>query len=138
MCLSGLVMWGPHGQPRSPPLFTYNARLAHVGPSRHLHRGTHQGPIWAMYMVYGTHVGSPRFIPCGLLVYGTHVGSPRFTPCGLLVYGTHVGSPRFIPCGLLVYGTHVGSPRFTPCGLLVYGTHVGSHRFTPCGLLFIY
>ena len=61
-------------------------------------------------------MGSPSFIPCGLLVYGTHVGSPRFIPCGLLVYGTHVGSPRFIPCGLLVYGTHVGSPRFTHVG----------------------
>ena len=89
-------------------------------------------------LVYGTHGGSPRFIPCGLLVYGTHMGSPRFTPCGLLVYGTHVGSPRFIPCGLLVYGTHVGSPRFTPCGLLAYGTHVGSPRFIPCGLLGIW
>ena len=86
-------------------------------------------------LVYGTHMGSPRFIPCWLLVYGTHVGSPRFNPCGLLVYGTHMGSPRFIPCGLLVYGTHVGSPRFNPCGLLVYGTNVGSPTFIPFRLL---
>ena len=76
-------------------------------------------------LIYGTHEGSPRFIPCGLLIYGTHEGSPRFIPCGLLVYGTHVGSPRCIPCGLLVYGTHVGSPRFIPFRLLVHGIHVG-------------
>ena len=27
-------IWAPHGQLRSPPLFTYGARLAHVGPIR--------------------------------------------------------------------------------------------------------
>ena len=86
-------------------------------------------------LVYGTHVGSPRLIPCGLLVYGTPVGSPRFTPCGLLVYGTHVGSPRFIPCGFLVYGTHVGSPRFIPCGLLGIWDACGLPRSPP---LFMY
>ena len=88
-------------------------------------------------LVYGTHLGSPRFIPCGLLVYGTHVGSPRFTPCGILVYGTHVGSPRFIPCGLLVYGTHVGSPRFTPCGLLAYGSMLEASDLSHVGFWYM-
>ena len=88
-------------------------------------------------LVYGTHVGSPRCIPCGLLVYGTHVGSPRFIPCGLLVYGTHVGSPRFIPFRLLVHGTHVGCPGGSHLGSWVaYGAHlahVGPSRHLHCG-----
>ena len=98
-------------------------------------------PVYPMWDPVVICTVAPIGDPCGssgLLVYGTHVGSPRFIPCGILVYGTHVGSPRFIPCGLLVYGTHVGSPRFTPRGLLAYGTHVGSPRFIPCGLLGIW
>ena len=106
-------------------------------------------PIWDPFgpcgssglLVYGTHVGSPRFIPCGLLVYGTHVGSPRLIPCGLLVYGTHVGSSRCISCGLVVYGTHVGFPDGSHLGMWVaYGARLAQvgpsrhlHRGTHLG-----
>ena len=47
--------------------------LAHVGPSRRLHRGYHPGPSRAMWFKWtsGTwaHVGRPRVIPRGLRWY---------------------------------------------------------------------
>ena len=85
-------------------------------------------PMWDPVVICTVAPIQAPFEPCGsswLHVYGTHLGSPRVIPCGLVVYGTHVGSPRFIPCGVLVYGTHVGNPIFIPGGLLVYGMNVG-------------
>ena len=40
------------GVPRSPPLFMYGALLAQVGPSRHLHRGTHLAPMLVNVVLY--------------------------------------------------------------------------------------
>ena len=50
MWASGI--WDACGLPRSPPLFMYGALLAQVGPSRHLHRGTHLGPMLVIAVLY--------------------------------------------------------------------------------------
>ena len=50
MWASGI--WDACGLPRSPPLFMYGALLAQVGPSRHLHRGTHLGPMLVIAILY--------------------------------------------------------------------------------------
>ena len=72
-------MWGPRGQLKSPPLFTYGSRLAHVGPSRHLHRDNHPGPIWDMWFKWASGIwdlcGQPHIYP--MWDSGIHVGMSR-------------------------------------------------------------
>ena len=78
LCLSGLVMWGPHGQPRSTPLCTYGARLAHMGPSRDLHRSDLAGPIWAMWFKWASDIWDP----CGQPQIYPMWASGIWDPCG--------------------------------------------------------
>ena len=129
MCLSGLVMWGPHGQPRSPPLFTYNARLAHVGPSRHLHRGTHQGPIWAMWFKWASGIwdpcGQPQIYPMWASGIWDPCAQPQIDPMWASGIWDPCGKPQIYPMWASGIWDPCWKPRIFPCGLLVYGTHVG-------------
>ena len=100
-------MWGPHGQPRSPPLFTYIARLAHVGPSRHLHRGTHQVPIWAMWFKWASGIwdpcGQPQIYPMWASGIWDPCGQPQIYPMWASGIWDPYGKPQIYPMWASVY-----------------------------------
>ena len=128
LCQRGLGMWGPHGQPRSTPLCTYGARLAHMGPSRHLHRSDLAGPIWALWFKWAAGIwdpcGQPHIYPMWASGIWDPCGQPHIYPMWASGIWTHVGCPGGSHLGSWVaYGArlaHVGPSRHLHCG-----THLG-------------
>ena len=127
-------MWGPHGQPRSPPLCTYGARLAHMVPRRDLHRSDLTGPIWAMWFKWASGIwdpcGQPQIYPMWASGIWDPYGQPQiYHMWASDICGTHVGSPRFIPFRLLVHGTHAGCPGGSHlCSWVAHGARLARRR----------
>ena len=82
--------------------------FSHVGPSRHLHRGSHPEPIWAMWFKWASGIwdpcGQPHIYPIWASGIWGACGLPRSPP--LFMYDallTQVGPSRY-----LHRGTHLG------------------------------
>ena len=122
LCLSGLVMWGPHGQPRSPPLCTYGARLAHMGPSRVLHRSDLTGPIWAMWFKWASGIwdpcGQPQIDPMWASGIWDPCGQPQMYPIWASGIWDPCGQPQIYPMWASGMWDPCGLPRFIPYVLL--------------------
>ena len=136
--LSGLVMWGPHRQPGSPPVFTYGARLAHMGPSRHLHRSNLTGPIWAMWFKWVSGIwdpyGQPQIYPMWASDIRDPRGQPQIYPMWASGMWEPCGIPRWIPSGYVgcIWGPF--SPSGTQSSFAPWhpsGAHVGKSCIIP-------
>ena len=136
-------MWGPHGQPRSPPLFTYNARLAHVGPSRHLHRGTHQGHVVQVGFWYmGPMWAAPDLSHVGFWYMGPMWAAPDLSHVGFWYMGPMWEAPDLPHVGFWYMGPMWAAPDLSHVGFWYMGPmwkapdlpHVGFCLFIDSGV----
>ena len=99
MWASGI--WDACGLPRSPPLFMYGALLAQVGPSRHLHRGTHLGTMLVIAVLYLNLTYFWYLLTLGLVVTDCYLKYMYHTiceidPCLIIEQNQHfVNVPNF-------------------------------------------
>ncbi len=113
MSKSDLVCGDPEGQPRSPPLFTYGARLPNVGPSRHLHRGSHPGPIRAMWFKLASCIWDSFGQPQSYHMWACGI----WDPCGQPQIYPMWGSGIWYPCGKPHIYPRRASGIWDECGL---------------------
>ena len=125
---------GPTWAAQITPLSTYNARLAHVGPSRHLHRGTHQGPIWVMWFKWASGIWDP----CGQPQIYPMWASGIWDPCGQPQIYPMWASGIWDPCGKPQIYPMWASGIWDPCGQPQIYPMWASGIWDPCGKPQIY